>query len=159
MSTTLRTIEFLCLGVWIGGICLLSFVVAPGAFSVMPNQTLAADIVRFTLSRLHLIGIGAGVVYVVVAFLRHASFASFARAVIVIVLLMIVLTVVSQFVVTAHMVQLRRQMDAQTGSVSNTPVDNPLRAQFDQLHHYSVWIEGTVLLLGIAAMYLTVRGN
>jgi hypothetical protein len=57
------------------------------------------------------------------------------------------------------MAQLRRQMDAQAGSVSNTAADNPLRAQFDQLHHYSVWIEGTVLLLGIAAMYLTVRSN
>jgi hypothetical protein len=159
MSTTLRTIEFLCLGIWVGGICLLSFVVAPGAFSLMPNQDLAAEIVRFTLSRLHLIGIGAGVVYLIAAFLRHSSFASFARLVIAVVVLMIVLTALSQFVVSAHMVQLRHQMEAQSGSVAQIPANDPLRQQFDQYHHYSVWIEGAVLLLGIVATYLTTRAS
>ena len=159
MSTTLRTIEFLCLGIWVGGVCFLSFVVAPGAFSLMPNQDLAAEIVRFTLSRLHLIGIGAGVVYIVAAFLRQGSFASFARTVIVVVLLMIVLTVFSQFVVSAHMIQLRHQMEAQSGSVAHTPANDPLRQQFDRFHHYSVWIEGAVLLLGIFTTYLTVRAS
>ena len=123
------------------------------------HQDLAADIVRFTLSRLHLIGIGAGVVFLVANFLRHSSFASFARTVVILVLLMIVLTALSQFAVSAHMAQLRHQMEAQTGSVAHTTAENPLRAEFEQYHHYSVWIEGTVLLLGIAAIYFNLRNT
>ena len=75
MSNALRTIEFLCLGVWLGGVCLLSFVVAPGAFSILGNRDMAGRMVAYTLGRAHFIGIGAGVIYLVANFL-HASFAS-----------------------------------------------------------------------------------
>jgi hypothetical protein len=34
-----------------------------------------------------------------------------------------------------------------------------LRVEFDKLHQWSVWIESAVLLLGIAAVYLTVRAK
>ncbi len=153
MSTALRTIEFLCLGVWLGGICLLSFVVAPGAFGILASRDQAGAIVGFTLGRLHLIGIGAGVIYLVVHFLRRSQFPSVARLAAIAVMLMIVLTVISQFYVAAHMADLRQQM----GSIEHTPADNPLFLQFDHLHHVSVWIESAVLLLALAAFYLTAR--
>jgi len=35
MSTLLRTIEFLSLGLWLAGIAFLSFVVTPGAFAIL----------------------------------------------------------------------------------------------------------------------------
>jgi uncharacterized membrane protein len=155
MSTALRTIEFLSLGVWLGGVCLLSFVVAPGAFSILASRDQAGAIVGFTLGRLHLIGIGTGVIYLVAHFLRQSQFPSFARFAAVAVILMIVLTSVSQFYVAAHMAELRRQM----GSIERTPVDSPLFLQFDRLHHVSVWLEGAVLLLGIVALYFTVRSS
>jgi hypothetical protein len=41
--------------------------------------------------------------------------------------------------------------------VDATPKDNPLRAEFDRLHQTSVRMEVTVLLIGIAALFLTVR--
>ena len=71
------------------------------------------------------------------------------------VILMVLLTVVSQFYVIAHLADLRQQM----GSVDRTPVTDPLRVSFDRLHQMSVWLESAVLLLGIAAMYLTVRSS
>lgn len=155
MSTALRTIEFLCLGVWLGGICLLSFVIAPGAFGILPSRDIAGEFVGFTLGRLHLIGIGAGVIYLVAHFLRSASFPTLARYAAIAVLLMILITVFSQFYVTAHLADLRAHM----GSVQNTPTDNPLRVTFDRLHRVSVALESAVLLLCIAAMYLTVRAS
>jgi hypothetical protein len=54
-----------------------------------------------------------------------------------------------------HLADLRTQM----GSVDRTPATNPLRQEFDKLHQWSVWIESAVLLLGIAAIYLTVRAK
>ncbi len=153
MSTALRTIEFLCLGVWLGGICLLSFVVAPGAFGILASRDQAGAIVGFTLGRLHLIGIGAGVIYLVAHFLRQSQIPSAARLAAIAVILMIALTVVSQFYVAAHMADLRQQMS----SIERTPPDSPLFQQFDRLHQVSVWLEGAVLLIGIAALYLTVQ--
>jgi hypothetical protein len=155
MSNALRTIEFLCLGVWLGGICLLSFVVAPGAFGILASRDQAGAIVGFTLGRLHLIGLGAGVIYLVAHFLRASQFPSVARMAAIIVVLMIVLTAFSQFYVASHMADLRQQM----GSIERTPMDSPLFLQFDRLHHVSVWLEGAVLLLGIAALYLTAKSG
>jgi hypothetical protein len=155
MSTVLRTIEFLCLGVWLGGICLLSFVVAPGAFGILANRDMAGAMVGMTLGRLHLIGIGAGVIYLVAHFLHSPSFQSIARLAAIAVILMLLLTICSQFFVTTRLADLRHQM----GSVDATPANDPLRASFDRLHKMSVWMESAVLLLGIAAMYLTVRSS
>ena len=152
MSTFLKTLEILCLGIWLGMICLLSFVVAPGSFSLMPNQDLAGEIVRFTLSRLHLIGIALGVVYLVAHFWRGSSAEHLLRTVVVLVFTMILLTAISQFYVGAHMAQLRREM----GSIANTSQSSPLRGEFEQYHKFSVWLESAVLLLGIGAMYLAV---
>jgi hypothetical protein len=155
MSNALRTIEFLCLGVWLGAICLLSFVVAPGAFSILASRDQAGEIVRFTLARMHVIGMLAGVVYLVAYFFRGSALPSIARFAAVAVILMILLTAVSQFYVASHMADLRRQM----GSIERTQANSPLRAEFDTLHHWSVWLESAVLLIGIAAMYLTVRAS
>ena len=155
MSNALRTIEFLCLGVWLGGVCLLSFVVAPGAFSILGNRDVAGSMVAYTLGRAHFIGIGAGIIYLVANFLSASSLPSIARLAAIAVIIMLLLTVFSQFYVMAHLAELRTQM----GSVDRTPATDPLRVQFDRLHQWSVWVESAVLLLGIAAVYLTIRAK
>jgi hypothetical protein len=66
---------------------------------------------------------------------------------------MIALTFYSQKFVTSRLAGLRREMV----SVDATPRDNPLRVEFDSLHQWSVRIEGAVLLLGLAGLFLTVR--
>jgi hypothetical protein len=155
MSNALRTIEFLCLGVWLGGVCLLSFVVAPGAFSILGNRDMAGSMVAYTLGRAHIIGIGAGIIYLVANTLSASTFPNIARLAAIAVIIMLLLTVFSQFYVMAHLADLRTQM----GSVDRTPATDPLRAEFDKLHQWSVWVESVVLLLGIAAVYLTVRAK
>jgi len=141
------------LGVWLGGVCLLSFVVAPGAFSILGNRDIAGSMVAYTLGRAHFIGLGAGVIYLVANFLNPSTLPTIARLAAIAVIIMLLLTVFSQFYVMSHLADLRTQM----GSVDRTPATNPLRAEFDKLHQWSVWIESAVLLLGIAAVYLTVR--
>jgi hypothetical protein len=71
------------------------------------------------------------------------------------VAIMVVLTVISQHVVIRRMMELRREM----GSVVATPVDSPLRAEFDRLHGVSVKLEGATLLIGFASLFLTVRSS
>jgi len=63
------------------------------------------------------------------------------------------LTLFSQYRVTSRMAVLRAEM----GSVQATPKSSPLWLEFDRLHHMSVRIETSVLLIGLVALFLTVR--
>jgi hypothetical protein len=132
----------------------LSFVVAPGAFRVLaPNRDQAGAIVGFSLTRMHLSGIALGIVFLLVRLIRTRSFASFVTPAALCVVLMIALTAISQYTVSAKMAVLRMQM----GSIQATTADSPLLAEFSRLHTVSVSLESGVLLAGFAATYLMVR--
>jgi hypothetical protein len=153
MTTFLRTLEFLSLGLWLGSDVFLSFVVAPGAFHVLATRDQAGVMVGFALTRMHIGGIICGVIFLLVRLARTRSFASVAAPAALCVLVMIAATLVSQFTVSAKMTVLRGQM----GSIQATAADNPLLAEFTRLHSISVSLESVVLLAGIAAMFLLVR--
>jgi len=153
LSTVLRTIEFLGLSLWLGSDVFLSFVVAPGAFSILASRDQAGAIVGFALWRMHFIGVVCGIVILVARLLRNRSIGSLAAPAALCVVLMILLTVVSQHAVSPKMAVLRTQM----GSIQATAADSPLLAEFSRLHRISVMLESGVLLAGFAAMYLMVR--
>ena len=153
MQTFLRTIEFLSLGLWLGAGAFLSFVVAPGAFSILGSRDAAGLMVGFSLARLHFAGIFLGLIFLIARLIRTQSFASFTTAAAIAVVLMVLLTAASQFTVSNRMEVLKREMV----SVQNTPENDPRRVEFNRLHHASVRYEGTVLLLGLLGMYLLVR--
>jgi hypothetical protein len=66
---------------------------------------------------------------------------------------MLLLTVISQFGISPKMATLR----AQFGDIDTVPANDPSRVQFESLHQWSVRLEVVVLLLGLAAVYLTAR--
>ncbi len=154
MSNIFRALEFLGLSVWLGSDIFLSFVVAPGAFRVLtPNRDRAGAVVGFALTKLHLIGIGCGVVVLLVRLIRTKSVSSLAAPAAICVMLMILLTAISQLTVTPKMAALRTQME----SIQATAADSPLLSEFGRLHQISVSLESGVLLAGAACMYLMVR--
>jgi uncharacterized membrane protein len=153
MNAVLKFLQVLGLGTWVGSIIYLSFVVAPGAFATLKDRDQAGAMVGYSLSRLHLIGLVAGVLYLVAAFVLVRSMKDLVQPAIIGVALMIVLTIFSQTKVTSPMFALRTQMV----SVEATPASNPLRAEFDRLHQMSVRLEVAVLLIGIASLFFTVR--
>lgn len=153
MSLILRTIEFLGLSLWLGSDVFLSFVVAPGAFGVLASRDQAGAVVGYSLTRMHLLGIAFGVALLVSRLARTRSFASLTAPAALCVVLMIALTTISQYTVSARMAGLRGQM----GSIQATAAGNPLLAEFTRLHAISVSLESGVLLAGFAAMYLMVR--
>jgi uncharacterized protein DUF4149 len=153
MSATLRTIEFLCLGLWLGSDVFLSFVVAPGAFSVLASRDQAGSIVGYSLSRMHIAGMVCGLVFLVARLVRTRSVANLVAPAAVCVGVMIALTAISQLTVSPRMAALRVQM----GSIQATAAGNPLLAEFSRLHSISVSLESGVLLAGLAAMYLMVK--
>src|SRR5260221_13379206 len=104
------TIEFLCLGLWLGSDVFLSFVVAPGAFRVLGSRDAAGAMVGFALGRMHLLGVICGIVFLLARLARSRTFASFVAPVALCVVLMIALTVASEDGVGPRMAMLRVQM-------------------------------------------------
>src|SRR6202158_2129309 len=153
MSTLLRTIEFLGLSLWPGSDVFLSFVMAPGAFRILASRDQAGAMVGYGLWSMHMIGVVCGIAILLARLLRTRTFASLATPVALCVVLMMLLTVVSQHAVSPKMASLRVQM----GSIQATAADSPLLAEFSRLHRISASLEGGVLLAGLAGEYLMVK--
>jgi hypothetical protein len=66
---------------------------------------------------------------------------------------MIILTLVGMFGIASRMLVLRQQM----GVIDDVPQDDARRMEFNRLHVWSTRIEGSVLVLGLALLYLTAR--
>jgi hypothetical protein len=149
----LRFLMFLSLVVWIGGIIFFA-IMAPTAFHMLPSRLLAGTLVGNLLTKLHWIAIISGIVFLVSSLLYSRltdGTAHVFAARHVLICLMLGLTLVSQFGITPRMITLR----AEVGNFDNTTLDNPARVQFDALHVWSTRVEIAVLLLGLAAIWLT----
>jgi uncharacterized membrane protein len=153
MSIFLRAIEFLGLGMWLGSDIFLSFVVAPGAFSVLASRDQAGAIVGYSLARMHWMGIVCGVVILLARLLRIRSLTALVAPAALGVMLMIILTVISQVAVSPKMAALR----VQVGSIEARAAGNPWLAEFARLHTISIGLESGVLLAGMAALFLMVK--
>lgn len=144
----------LSLVAWIGGLIFFAFVLAPTAFSVLPNTHLAGNVVRSALSKLHWIAIFSGIIFLISSlFLSRIIDGTphlFALRN-VLAGLMLLLTLISQFGIMPRMDKLR----AVVSDFSSVATDNPIRMQFDALHVWSTRVEGVVLLLGLVVVYLT----
>ena len=144
---------FLSLAVWLGGIVLFS-VLAPTAFSVLPSHFIAAMIVGPMLSKLHWMGIVAGITFLLCSFAVAKSSdgkAQIFSAKNILTLLMLVLTTISQFSVMPKMAEIRKSV----GDIEQLSLIDPVRLHFDALHVWSTRLEGGVLLLGLIVLYLT----
>jgi Domain of unknown function (DUF4149) len=152
----LRFLMLLALIVWIGGIVFFAFVEAPTLFRVLPTTKMAGDVVSASLTKLHWMGLVSGVVFLICSLLynwqKHARPGPFATSHIFIVL-MLALTMVSQFGITPRMRELRAEME-----IGDLPVPFATqRADFDRLHEWSTRLESGVLFLGLGVVVLTAR--
>jgi hypothetical protein len=148
----------LSLVVWLGGLIFLAFVEAPTVFSpgLLPTRHMAGSIVGRSLEVLHYMAIVSGIVFLIASMLYNRMTAGNTRPLAarhLLIVLMLLLTVISQFAISPKMHALR----AEVGVIDNVPLDNPLRMEFDRLHVWSEKFEEAVLLLGLVALYTTAR--
>jgi len=146
----------LALIVWLGGLIFLSFVLAPTAFAVIPTRHMAGTVVGRSLGILHWMGIISGLVFLIASLaysrLTTGSPRPFAARNVLIVL-MLVLTLISQFGIMPRMIALRNAMVL----IDSVPLNDPARMEFDGLHAWSVRVESGVLLLALVVTYLTAQ--
>ncbi|HLW55062.1 MAG TPA: DUF4149 domain-containing protein [Candidatus Angelobacter sp.] len=150
----LRAIMLLALVIWIGGIIFFSFVTAPVLFTTLPSTRMAGDVVSVVLGRLHAIGLIAGVVFLVCSIAYNRMLYAQLRlisATHVLLVLMLVMTAISRFSITAQMRDLRNSPGALESSAA--------RDRFNSLHVWSTRLEGGTLFLGLVAVVMTARRN
>ena len=156
--SVVRFLQLLSLVVWIGGIAFFAFVLAPTVFhpGILPSRQLAGQVVSRSLGILHWMGLTCGVVFLVTSMLDSqitTGFTSVFEARNLLVFVMIVLTLISMFVISTRMLQLRNDMVF----IDNISHDDPRRVEFNRLHEWSTRLEGAVLLLGLGVIFLTAR--
>ncbi len=156
--TLLRSIMWLSLIVWLGGVIFFAAVLAPTVFSVLPTRHLAGNVVSRSLHVLHWMGIISAIVFLASSILydrlNNGTIRLFAARNL-LLCLMLLLTLVSQFGVSPRMAQLRSSI----GDIGSVSVTDPARVAFNTLHVWSTRLEGGVLLLGLVLVYMTARDS
>ncbi|MGC2321911.1 MAG: DUF4149 domain-containing protein [Terriglobales bacterium] len=146
----------MALAIWIGGIIFFAAAVAPTVFKVLPTRHLAGAVVTRSLGILHWMGIVCAILFLVTSML-HSYFARGdahpAAPRHVLVYVMLVFTLISQFLVSAKMAALRGAM----GEIDLVPVADARRIAFNQLHAWSTRLESGVLILGLIVLFLVAR--
>jgi hypothetical protein len=151
----LRFVILLCLSVWLGALVFLP-VVAQTSFSSLPSTHLAGIVVRGSLIKLHWMGLGCGVVFLICSLIYNTTAFGNARTLSLphaTITLMLALTAISQFMIIPHMDALR----AQAGEIATLSADNAIRQSFDSLHVWSTRLESIVLLLGLVVLFMISR--
>jgi hypothetical protein len=101
-------------------------------------------------------GIVSGIVFLITSMIYSRMTAGNARPLAprhVLIVVMLLLTVISQFAISPKMHAIR----AEVGVIDNAPPDSPLRVEFNRLHVWSENFEKGVFVLGLAALYCTAR--
>jgi hypothetical protein len=158
LMSFLRFLMLLSLVVWLGGLIFFAFVEAPTVFSpgLLPTRHMAGSIVGHSLDLLHYMALVSGIVFLASSMAYSRMTAGTAKPLAarhLLIVLMLLLTVISQFAISPKMHAIR----AEVGVIDNVPLDNPLRHEFDRLHIWSEKFEEAVLLLGLVALYTTAQ--
>jgi uncharacterized membrane protein len=154
----LRFFMLLSLVVWLGGLIFLAFVLAPTAFTpgLLPTRHMAGSIVGRSLDLLHYMAIVSGLVFLIASMLYSRMATGNAKPLAarhLLIVLMLLLTVISQVAISPKMHAIR----AEVGVIDTAPPDSPLRLEFNRLHVWSEKFEEAILLLGLVALYMTAQ--
>jgi hypothetical protein len=159
MKTVLRTLLYLALIVWLGAEIFFPVVAAITFMTLQPDTHTAGTIVGQLLRILHGMGLVSGLVLLALLALFPAWGIYKPRLVLApmaLVLLMIVFTAFSQFVIIPAM---ERDRIAAGGDINAADSTNPSRIDFNKLHVRSERVEEAILLLGLATVVLVARAE
>jgi hypothetical protein len=159
MKTLLRTLLYLALIVWLGAEIFFPVVAAITFASLAPDTHAAGSIVGELLRILHGMGLVSGMVALALLALAPAWGIYKPRAALapmILVVLMVALTVYSQFVIIPAM---ERDRVAVGGVIDAADAINPNRIDFNKLHNRSEDVEGIITLLGLATVVLIAKAE
>lgn len=157
MKTLLRSIVWLALVIWLGGLFFFP-VAAAAAFGTISDTHMAGTIVASCLRTLHHEGLFCGVLMVILLAVGRLLrvYRSSAMAAMLVTLIMLALTAFSQFWIIPRMETYRI---AAGGAIEAVPATNPNRAGFNRLHKVSVHVEEGVMVGGVILVFLLAHAS
>ncbi len=158
MQTFLRALRLLVMVAWVGGLIFFAFVLAPVAFTSLPNTHEAGIVVGGTLRYLHWIGLIGGALFCLANiwlwfWAEVPARVGFAIQ-FVLTAMMLAVTAYSQFNILPAMDADRARAG---GVVETAAIDDPGRVDFERLHMLSERLEGFVLFCGIGVVLVLSR--
>lgn len=151
MLTVAKVIFQLALGLWVGAIVVVSFLVAPAVFGAVPSET-AGTVMGRVFPAYYAFTAGGGVVALLAALWirRRTHGVGVSTTVMAMLAVMLGATIYAGAVVSPRARVLRPALHVE-------PIDPAVRAEFDELHRRAVQLNGLVLLLGLAVVMATAR--
>jgi uncharacterized membrane protein len=160
MLTAARFLEFLALGLWLGGMVSLAFIVAPAAFATLPTREQAGNLVGLLLPRFYLLGTLCAAAYLIGLVLEQRVAGGSVRGLLLpvaFVAVALLIIVYSHYGLGERLAALRAEMTSTFGSVDATPRDHALRRAFGRLHGFSSILLSFQLLIVLTLLLLSVR--
>jgi len=158
MKTLLRTLISLAIVFWLGGLLFFP-IVAAVTFSHLADTHSAGTIVGACLRILHREGLYAGVLLAllfIMASLMDVYPRQVLRGPMLMVVVMLLLTAVSQYAILPRMETYRI---ASGGAIDAAPVSDPNRIAFNRLHKLSTYVEEGVIVAGLLLVILLARAE
>jgi hypothetical protein len=156
MERLFAVIETTALALWVGALAAFAFVFAPIAFRFVPDVDRFGALIGAVLATLNVAGYICGAIALVAAFIRGGGAGRLSRA----TALRALAIVAMLLLVVAEAVLVIPAMHAAAaslgGSLAALPKGDPRRAHYDALHVLSTSLYTVVLILGFAALALSV---
>lgn len=161
MTSIVRSLRLLLLGLWLGAAVFFGAVVAPTVFGVLRGaqlanaNELAGTMITRILATINRGGFEISLFLIVTGYfvskmenrvLRFAEMISLA--------IMAIMTGVSHWIISARMLALRAAMQSPIDQIAGS---DPRRVAFDTLHGYSVTAMGVAIVAGLLAFLIIAR--
>lgn len=137
---------------WVGGLWVTGYMVAPVLFSTLPDRAMAGLLAGKLFSLMAWVGIGCALYLLVFRFARH-GLAAFRQGVLWVLLLMLALVCAGEFGVQPVMAALKAQ------ALPQQIMESVLRDRFAAWHGVSSGLYVIQSLLGIVLVILLARGR
>jgi hypothetical protein len=153
MIRAVRALYFTALGLWVGGMATLAFIVAPTLFRTQ-SRAVAGSAFGAILRSFGPFQLVLGAIAIVAVALLLKTGELRARTGLIrlgVLLLMLLLVCTSQFYLGPALEQER----AAVPNFEATPSGIPAKARFDSLHRWSVRLAGATLIAGVGLLVLS----
>ena len=158
MTSFVKQLRLLLLGMWLGAAIFFGAAVAPALFGVLRNaglanaNELAGSIVTRLLAFINRGGFEIALFLFVTGFFVHRQRGRFAQvAEVISTAILAIMTGVNLWIISARMSALRASM----GLIDQVSPADSRRLEFDSLHRYSVMAMGVAIVAGLVAFMIS----
>ena len=157
MTSLIRQLRLLLLGLWLGAVIFFWAAVAPALFNVLRGANLenanelAGSIVTRLLAFINRGGFEIALFLLVTAFFINRNRSRLAQvAEVISIAIMAMMTGAGHWIISARMLSLRASM----GTIDQVSPTDARRIEFDSLHRYSVMVMGVALVAGLVSFFI-----